>query len=956
MRIRAHQIALSAMAALALLPLAPAPALAQSDGGEAVIEEIFVIGSRLPARSATDTAVPVDVINAEEIDDTGARETGRAIQAAAPSFNFSSSTVSDGTDSLRPATLRGLGPDQTLVLVNGRRRHQGALIHVNTSVGRGTAGVDMNALPIGAIGRVEILRDGASAQYGSDAMAGVINLVLKNDGDGRVHFDYGQYSEGDGVTPHLWWHDGWEIGDGGIVTLTLDYRDREATHRGGIDGSRHYPWRCTSTGSGDTLFYNLPAAELPAGEDPTPGYNEREEYLKAVCGSTATDTDFTDFRRSDFNGEHIYQYDEFSRERDIYRIGDADSTQLAAVANLELPLFGSWDLLAFMTYSSREGQHGGFYRKPSQADRSSYEATLRVPEGETAPANPYADGFLPLINPTTDDLSFSVGLTGDITDNLSVDIAYTTGENTYDFHITNSINFSYFGVAEDGGALVRRTEQVYNDQLTGLEVTEALEGPRGSIFEADSGGLTYEQTTLDADFIWVLSDNLGVAFGLQSRQENFSIRAGEDYSWADYGGYNFLSEDYRVNPGTDPDDYSDYATERAGQTKYSAAIQVFPGFSPQNVVDEGRDALSLYGEVDFSGDNWRAAGALRYEDYSDFGDVFTLKVAGRYGSDEWAVRGALSTGFRAPSLHQLYFSLVATLFGANADGVLVPKQTGTFRNDSKLADDLGIPDLTEETSLNLSLGAIWSPESIPLDLTFDIYQIDISDRVLLSSSLDRTDSDLPPGIQSIIQGVGADAAQLFYNAGDTSTFGYDLILSYDFNFGNMDLDLSFSYNYTDTTVDSVTVPAGLQGVTVDKLYSNLHREIIENWQPQTRANIVADLSGQSWKFYAAMRHIGEYNFSGTSQSQTISASQLLDVRFTYELDSGLKFMVGGDNILDVYPDTIQVDQLKSRAGPLTAVDGTTIVSDNGGIFPYPRGAAPFGINGAYFYFGLEYRY
>ena len=934
MRIRAHQIALSAAAALALLPLAPAPALAQDGGGEAVIEEIFVIGSRLPARSATDTAVPVDVINAEEIDDTGARETGRAIQAAAPSFNFSSSTISDGTDSLRPATLRGLGPDQTLVLVNGRRRHQGALIHVNRSVGRGTAGVDMNALPIGAIGRVEVLRDGASAQYGSDAMAGVINLILKNDGDGRVHFDYGQYSEGDGTTPHLWWHDGWEIGDGGIVTLTLDYRDREATNRVGVDGSRHYPWVC-----------NNDRTKLVWTADADPDKSHADE----VCGVNS----YENFSVGDAGDNTPFTADDYTRGHYLYRVGDGDSTQLAAVANLELPLFGSWDLLAFMTYSTREGQHGGFFRRPQD--------TARVPHGATLPGtnipNPYSDGFLPLINPTTDDLSFSVGLTGDITDSLSADIAYTSGENTYDFYITNSINTSYFGVSEDGGTLTHTPSYPYTDPNTGEDTAKVLEGPRGSVFEADSGGLTYGQTTLNADFVWLLSDRLGLAFGAEIRNENFQIRPGEDYSWANYGGHNpFVPATF--DGSNDPATYSEFG----------GGIQVFPGFRPESAVDKDRDALSLYVEADFSGNNWRTAGALRYEDYSDFGNVVTFKLAGRYGTDTLAGRGAISTGFRAPSLHQIYFNNVSTLFGSTGE----PTQTGTFRNDSELADLLNIPPLTEETSLNISLGLIWSPESIPLDLTFDIYQIDISDRVLLSNSLDKDDeiTPLPEEVTMIMESVDAGAAQVFYNAGDTSTFGYDLIVSYDFNLGNMDLDLSFSYNYTDTSVDSISRPGRLVDVTVDQLFNRQSIDIIENWQPQTRYNITADLSGQAWKFYAAMRQIGEYNVSDVVEedndesgekernyySQTISASLVMDVRFTYELDSGLKFMVGGDNILDTYPDTTQVPQLKQRPGPLRDVNGEVLISDTGGIFPYPRGAAPFGINGAYFYFGLEYRY
>lgn len=900
-----------------------------------VIEEIFVIGSRLPSRSATDTPVPVDVLSAEEIDDTGARETGRAIQAAAPSFNFSSSTVSDGTDTLRPATLRGLGPDQTLVLVNGRRRHQGALIHVNSSVGRGTAGVDMNAIPVGAIERVEILRDGASALYGSDAMAGVINLQLKSNTDGRLHIDYGEYSEGDGTTPHLWWHDGWEIFDDGVFTLTLDYRDREGTNRAGIDGSRNYPWVCTAFGGDssntDKLIYNT-------------------DHAEAVCGRADA---YADFHLDRYTGNGVFTTDEFSRERsNNYRIGDGDSTQYAAVANLEVPISEDWYLLAFATWSEREGQHGGFFRKPEQEDRSFYRQNLPTLAGEDTITNPYADGFLPLINPTAEDWSFSLGATGELDDNLSMDVSYTWGENSYDYQVTNSINASWFGVAADGTALTRTATYMYLDPSSGQLVTRNLQGPRGSVFEADSGGLGYRQSTLNMDFVYLLSPSLGLAFGMEGRREEYEVRAGEDYSWANYGGHN-----------PDAPMAFDAANNNAptAYRSFGGGIQVFPGFRPESAVDESRNSFSTYIELSLDQLRYQLAAAMRYESYSDFDDVLTVKLAGRYGTDVLAVRGAVSTGFRAPSLHQVYFNNVSTIFATDpVSGDLVPTQTGTFRNDSAVAKGLGIPALTEESSLNISAGLVYSPEQYPLNVTVDVYQIDIKDRVLLSNALSASDSALPQTVRDIITNAGAGRAQVFYNAGDISTFGYDLIASWDTEVMNMALDLSLSYNYTDTSIDSIAIPGSLIGVTVDQLFNRRDRDIIENWQPQSRWNLVADLSGNDWKLYTALRQVGEYNITATNGNrQTLSSSLLLDARFTYDVpNTGVKLLVGGDNLLDEVPDSVDpnISGLTSRAGPLVSTEGTTIVADNLGIFPFPRGSSPFGFNGAYYYFGLEYSY
>ena len=216
MSAKASHLATSILFTGLLLTL-PAALLAQPSQ-EQLLEETVTLGTRLgTGRLSLESPVPIDRINAGDMQRTGGTETARILQSLAPSFNFPSSTISDGTDALRPATLRGLGPDQVLVLVNGKRRHTGALIHVNGSVGRGTAGVDLNAIPPSAIARIEILRDGAAAQYGSDAIAGVINIVLQDAPEGgEAGVSYGQYSEGDGETTTGWWHQGWSVGDGGF--------------------------------------------------------------------------------------------------------------------------------------------------------------------------------------------------------------------------------------------------------------------------------------------------------------------------------------------------------------------------------------------------------------------------------------------------------------------------------------------------------------------------------------------------------------------------------------------------------------------------------------------------------------------------------------------------------------------------------------------------------------------
>ncbi|MFZ5609683.1 MAG: TonB-dependent receptor domain-containing protein [Pseudomonadota bacterium] len=285
------------------------------------IEEIITVGTRSKGRGALATPVPVDVMTESAILSTGGSETGRILQALAPSFNFPSSTISDGTDALRPATLRGLGPDQTLVLINGKRRHASALVHVNTSVGRGTSGVDINAIVPSAIARVEILRDGASAQYGSDAIAGVINFVLKarNEGGGASLF-YGQTYDGDGDTVVASGNAGFAIGKDGYLNITTDYRYRGRTNRAGLSAAQQYPL-------------------LPDGS-----FDPRE---------------FTFARRN-------------------FRVGDAESEQGAVFVNAGLPLAPAGEIYIFGGYSDRENQSAGFYRRAVEFDRT---VTALYPDG-----------------------------------------------------------------------------------------------------------------------------------------------------------------------------------------------------------------------------------------------------------------------------------------------------------------------------------------------------------------------------------------------------------------------------------------------------------------------------------------------------------------------------------------------------------------------------------------------
>ncbi|MCG8466119.1 MAG: TonB-dependent receptor [Xanthomonadales bacterium] len=403
----ARRSRLSAWVMMSLLMM-PVAAVAQSDSEDQVdLGRLAVTGSRAKYRTVDDSPVPVDIIEAEDLVRTGQTELGRAIQALVPSFNFSSSSISDGTDALRPATLRGLGPDQTLVLINGKRRHTSALVHVNTSVGRGTAGTDLNAIPFAAIQRIEVLRDGAAAQYGSDAIAGVINLVLKDSATQRsASGQWGQTYDGDGETYTGNANAGFSLFNDGFLNLTYEYRDRQPTNRAGLDGTRQYA--CTD------------------GVDFDPS-----------CTNITT----LDPREATF-------------DRRSFRIGDADSEQHAVVANFGLPLGDIGEVYSFFTYSERDNESAGFTRRPVDTTRTVLEI--------------HPDGFLPLINTDIEDISAFFGLRGVFGDNWSYDISGGYADNSFGFNISNSNNAS-LGAASptsaDAGELTFR-QRTYNLDLS----------------------------------------------------------------------------------------------------------------------------------------------------------------------------------------------------------------------------------------------------------------------------------------------------------------------------------------------------------------------------------------------------------------------------------------------------------------------------------------------------------
>lgn len=824
------------------------------------IEEVYIVGSRALGRTAEDLPVPVDVLSADSLEKTGQTEVGRMLQMTAPSFNFSSSSVSDGTDALRPATLRGLGPDQTLVLINGKRRHQASLIHINTSVGRGTAGTDLNAIPAASIQRIEVLRDGAAAQYGSDAIAGIINIVLKDDNEaGSVSASYGQYYEGDGQTLNLNANKGFNLGDTGYLNITGNFRDRGNTNRAAPQAG------CLYGGCEDT---------------------DDNGYLEPAPGNEALEVS--------------------GPARNGFRIGDADSQQVALVLNAGMEL-GAGELYGFITYSQRENESGAFYRNPTGSNGVD-NALL------TDGLNPAdTDGFLPLIYSEIGDLSFNIGYMLEFDNDASLDLSYTRGANQIDYTTKNSANYSYANYLQ------------FDEGLSDSEIRSQI--PR----EAYAYGLELSLETINLNFTKQFS-RFNLAAGAEVRTDEFKIKAGEEYSYRDYD--------------TDPDTGDALYAQDAG-----GSIQGFNGISPESEVSESRNVMSLYVDGEYEAtDDWIVSAAMRFDEYDGFGNTINYKLASKYTlTDSFTVRGSLSTGFRAPSMQQLYFNNISTQI-RDAGAVTV----GTFRNDSPAVRALGVPELKEEESTNMSIGFIASitPE---WNITADFYSIKIDDRIAISNQLSAENDPGDGALTAALEESGAAAAQFFLNGANTETTGVDIVSTYsgiDFLSGN--LDITFAANFTETEVTSIYVPSSgaLAAVNPSVVFSAQDISIVEEWQPKDRIILSGDYMIGDISVNLAFNRYGEYTVLDAT-SQTYGSEWLTDLRIGYAISDDMDIYFMANNLFDVTPD--ETTNTGSRGGLFESAPGAEdMASDT--VFRYSRRSAPFGFNGGFYSAGINYRF
>ncbi len=791
---------------------------------EKTLEGVMIVGSRSNiARTSVQTAVPVDIISAKDLTATGQVEPTQMLNFVAPSFNSSRQTIADGTDHIDPATLRGLGPDQVLVLVDGKRYHNTALINVNGTIGRGSVGTDLNSLPPSAIERIEVLRDGAAAQYGSDAIAGVINVVLKKSPSPLTFKTYtGAQYAGDGFVYNFGLNKGVKLGKQGYLNISGDLRHREPTERSGV-------------------------------------------YTGTVYTSNvAADNALIDQRG-------------FSREHNLH-IGQSKLLNTGFVVSAGSPVKENSTTQIYLNagYNYRKGVAAGFYRYPKQTSQVIAEL--------------YPDGFLPEINSKINDKSFTAGIKGITKSGWNWDISDIYGGNSFRFDLTNSNNASQYA---DGA----------NAQT-----------------EFYAGTLKFNQNTLNANFSKDLGEKVNlqsfnVAFGAEYRIDNYQIIAGEEASYKNY----------------DPN------SGRVG------GAQVFPGFQPENAVDKSRNVVAGY--VDLESDinsKFLVDLAGRYEHYSDFGGNLAGKLALRYKiSDYFSLRGGVSNGFRAPSIHQRFFSAVSTVFINTTSGT-VPFQQGTFRNNSDIAAAFGIPSLKAEKSINYSIGVTSKPAR-NVSITVDAYQIEIRDRIVLTGSFTKSN----PTVAAILANYpDVNSAIFFTNAINTRTQGIDIVTSADLKINNGSLNITLAGNLNKTrlfgTVQTTSkLPA--DSLNTNTLFNIEERGRIEHGQPDTKFALSLNYKINKWNLVFRTTRFGKVStiFNGTDRTRDeyFSDKYASDVALSYRPAKIIQITIGANNIADVYPD-----KLKNFAN----------TSDN--RFQYSRSSTQFGFNGGFYYASLNFTF
>jgi iron complex outermembrane receptor protein len=780
-----QQLSLLAVAAAAIG--LPAQTTVAQESEDELIEEVITTGSRsAKPRSASDSPVPVDVLNAEEFNALGSTaDLTDNMRALVPSYTATPAT-GDGSAFVRPTSLRGTASDQTLVLVNGKRRHRSALVQFFApAAGNGAHGVDIGMIPSIALKRVEVLRDGAASQYGSDAIAGVINFVMKDAAEGgTVQVQAGEHFDGESSLK-VAANAGFAIGDTGFINASIEYIENDALSRG---------------------------IQRP----------DAQALIDAGTPDVGTDAPFGDAPL-------------------VQTWGRPETSGVRFFLNSGFDISSTSQLYARFGLSETEGRYRFFYRTPTHST-----FTTPLPFGAGCPTcDPtigeelslrdqgfvgLPGGFTPFLDGDQEDASFIVGINGEFDSGLLYDFSYSFGKNELDYFLNNTANPSL------GPGDLQNLPQM----------------------DFDVGGYAQEEINLNADFSLAMSDAVNLAFGFEAREETFTAFAGEPNSY------------------------------------FVSGSSGFRGVEPKNAGDFTRDNVAIYADIEHDvTDAFLMQYAVRYENFSDFGGTLNGKLAARFRiNDSFALRGAVSTGFHAPTPGQSNVSTIITTFDGTT-GLQV--EEGLFPVSNPDAQAAGATALTEEKSLNISagftadIGDNWT-------ITADIYQIEVDDRIYRTGNI-----PVPPGPNDP-PGLPARSISFYTNALDVEHTGIDLVVNGNFEMGqNSDLDLTLAYAHNEIEVTGQSLVRGIQPVGDDLV------EDIENNYPEDRFVLTGNAHiGENFNIMARINYYGDhYDERGrigaaVDPSAKISSTVYVDIEAGYQINDNWRIVLGGVNVADEF--------------------------------------------------------
>ncbi|WP_142784861.1 TonB-dependent receptor [Changchengzhania lutea] len=783
--------------------------------GEA-LDEVILVGSRTAPRSNVDSPLPVDVVGVKELTSTGQISFDKALQYRIPSFNTVQTPVNDATSLLDPYEIRNMGPSRTLILINGKRKNLSALLYTQTSPGRGETGADISAIPTDAIKRVEILRDGASAQYGSDAIAGVMNIVLKDNANlGSATLRTGMTSEGDGEMFGLSVNNGSVIGDdNGFINYTIDFSKVNLANRPG-----------TVDAAGEAGDFDANIADVQEFLSRNPDANNINGSPETASSKFLINGgyDLSDNTEMYFNAAYVYK-------------------KVNSFANYRTPYWRTVDAFPYLA---------DFFPGDNPNTAGGY------------------DGYVPTFEGLLNDYNGTVGIKTKIND-WNVDLSYTTGGNTQTYTVSQSHNRN---------EVFSPSTWIDSNNNGTVDDGEISEG--SPLYQANSqqsfdpGGTKFTHNVGNIDISRILSDKVSIGFGAEFRNETFEVIEGELASY-DGGG-----------------------------------ADSFAGNSPENSGKFNRYNIGGYFSLDFDvSDAFLVSGTIRTENYSDFGNTFVYKLSSRLKlNDKLTARASVSTGFRAPTLHQIYTQKAQYSF-VPGQGIQVG---GLINNVSTQAKLLGIPELDAETSNNFTIG-LGGKLTNTLSFTVDYYNISVKDRIVLGSEIGGTEFDDDgnnigtTALDDILRDNNLSDVSFFSNAIDTRTSGLDVVISQkNITIGSGELDLNLSGNYTiQNERDGAVKDIPLVADSGQSVVNATQEALFFTSRPETKWILGANYDIGKFGFNLNNTYFGKTTFKQQGMSTDLrtefTPKIVTDLGINFNATEKLTLSLNVNNLLNVLPE------------------------------------------------------